>query len=103
MSAKNWTECPRCEQLAKEKKAGLEARAKTAYGKMPQEKYERLLRAFRRPIKLENSLREDYEWEFHEGEFSINYRASCSDCGFSFQHVHKEMVPSLDHEGSKKT
>lgn len=102
MSAKNWTECPRCKAMAQAKKARLERLTETAYGKMPQEKYQRLLRAVKRPIKLEDTLREYYEWGFDEGVFSINYHVSCTGCGFAFQHIHQQRVPDLDPEGFKK-
>ena len=39
-----------------------------------------------------NNLREDYDIGFENGEFSVHYKGSCTECGFRFEFKHKEQV-----------
>lgn len=63
MSAKKWSECPRCRKAAEP--AQVE----------------------------EDTLREDYEIGVDlRGEFEVRYRCCCGKCGFEFKFRHDEQV-----------
>jgi hypothetical protein len=103
MSADNWTECPNCRKKAEaEKLERIEAVAK-GYGKVKREKYDQLVAKAAESIKLEQTLREDYELgvlrgkDFsckrpHECVFYIIYSCSCSHCSFEFKHRYEQEV-----------
>ena len=94
MSADNWAICPRCKA---KKDVEAETRVKAAqdaYGKVSAEKYTQLLDAAKAPVAYGNSLREDYRLGIDEdGDFTVSYRGSCRDCGFSHEFKHEEQVP----------
>lgn len=90
MSADRWSICPACKKKAEADKAAAHRKVADTYGKITPEEYQRMFRQADAPIKLEETLREDYEIGTHgdgDSEFKIDYRCSC-DCGFSFSYKH---------------
>lgn len=89
MSADNWEECPKC----KKKKEALERKLEVEYGIIPKKEYEDL-QAEVISLKSEPkfSLREDWEIGIYDGEFEVDYGASCDKCGFKFRFKHNETI-----------
>lgn len=74
MSADNWRECPCCNKKQLNEKEKAKIKADSCYGKVSQEEYLKLLEIANKPIKLENSLREDYSlYVSLDGEFRVSY------------------------------
>jgi len=79
--------------MAESKAEDLSKKARAGYGKLTPEAYEALLLESREPIKLDESLREDYEFYLaDDGCFTAGYRAECVTCGFAFEFKHEEQV-----------
>jgi hypothetical protein len=99
MSANNWTQCPRCYAVNKEKAQEKDKLASEAYGKVSPEVFDELreeARAFRKRIAEDDNfcstMREDWGIGIQDMEFSVAYSCSCKVCGFSFMYNHKEKV-----------
>ena len=93
MSADNWSICPRCNKKAKQEKADQKAKTHEGYGKVPAEEYESMLVVSRQPIKIDETLREDFEFFISpDGLFSASYRASCDRCGFKHKFNHTRQI-----------
>lgn len=92
MSADNWTICPKCKKLVEEKQRKLEEKVVKSYGQIPAEEYMLLLEKSKQPLKIESSLREDYDIGIDEDDFSVNYRSGCRVCGFSFNYKYAQKV-----------
>lgn len=93
MSADNWRECPGCNKKQLVEKEKAKKKADSSYGKVSQEEYLKLLEIANKPIKLDNSLREDYSiYVDTDGEFRVSYSCYCEDCSFDFSYGHKEHV-----------
>ena len=95
MSADNWTTCPRCLAKAEVAKAKQRDNAAKAYGKLKPDEWIALQAEASNPVELNSSLREDYELGvLTDGEFYVNYRASCTNagCGFAFEYKHQQQV-----------
>jgi predicted AlkP superfamily phosphohydrolase/phosphomutase len=92
MSANNWTLCPQCEAKADKANKEFEQKVKDSYGKVSSEEYIELLNKLKQPKDKEETLREDYEIGTHHGVFEIDYRASCTVCGFTHKFSHSEKV-----------
>jgi hypothetical protein len=103
MSADNWTECPVCQKAAEVRKEREKKEAEEAYGKVGRSVYAKLVEQAEKPIKLEDTMREDYEHgvlrgdRFHkkrdkECVFYIHYSCECKTCGFSFKYDHEQEV-----------
>ena len=93
MGADNWGICPKCKNLNDENNRKRVLDVGKKYGKIPAEEYIKLAAEANKPIKLETTLREDYEIGTDlDGEFSVNYSCSCSVCGFKHQFKHTEVL-----------
>ena len=93
MSANNYVVCPACRAKAfKERERSVE-HAKAQYGKLSPEDFMNAMALAQKPIQLGSSLREDWEIGMDDdGEFGINYSASCSRCSFKFEFSHEEQA-----------
>ena len=94
MGADNWGKCPQCIKLHNEEvKADHEA-LMAAYGDIDAGEFARIMREL--DIKtnngvMSNTLRENYELHMSaDGVFTIDYRASCKTCGFSYKYNESE-------------
>ncbi len=85
MSADNWRTCPNCAKVAQAAKEKAKTKAEQSYGKVSADEYARLLSESQLPIKLEETLREDYEIGIDDtGEFFMSYGCGCSKCDWKF-------------------
>lgn len=83
MSADNWGFCPKCKKDFKESESN--------YGKVSEEEFLNSLN--KKPVKLEETLREDYRINVDaDGEFEVIYNCKCDCCGFTFYYSHKEQI-----------
>ncbi len=92
MSADNWIVCPKCREEAKAQKVSARKLADESYGKVSQEEYLQLKEnadAYSH-AKIEETLRENYEFSLFDGFLDMNYDALCNVCGFEF-HYHKRI------------
>lgn len=96
MSAKNWNKCPKCEMRATGKLAEMQKSAADAYGKVDLNKYIEMLREADSPIKIGETLREDYELGIDGTAFMVSYRASCDKCGFEFKYKTSVAIQELN-------
>jgi hypothetical protein len=90
MSAKNWTTCPQCSQLASQEREKARGLAAAAYGNVSREEYAELQKAAEREPVLRDTLREDWSIGVGtDGKFSVRYLCKCEECGFThgFRHV----------------
>lgn len=86
MSAKNYTDCPRCRDRTKALKEERFREASASYGKVSQLEFEELIQTARDTKAQPGTLAEYYEWEFSKsGKWRFLYSCSCP-CGFQFQH-----------------
>ena len=94
MSAYNWTKCPRCADKGPKAKSNALEYAESRYGKIPAEDYVGLLTAAKAmPDDVaEDTLREYYGIGVYEGQFEIDYKCSCTRCGFTFRHSFKQKL-----------
>lgn len=94
MSADNWTTCPRCTINRDAEVAKAKAKADAKYGKVPAQEFMELLvqAESAKNTDLPRTMREDYDIGIEGGEFEINFRASCSTCGFRYEYKHAEQV-----------
>ena len=96
MGADNWAACPKCK--FKKENAVIEARLQVekSYGKVTSDKFLSLINDIsnKENEEQEKTLREDYEIGMDEyGSFSINYRASCSECQFKYNYDYTVSIP----------
>lgn len=83
--------CPRCRKRAEDAKHAEHLAAAEAYGKVPADEYERLRQAAAVPIVLDQTLRENWDIGLSdEGEFAVDYAASCTECGWNFTYEHQQ-------------
>lgn len=93
MSADNWRECPKCNKKLLLSKEAEQKKADDSYGKVTRGEYLDLVALAKKPIKLEQTLREDYHIFVNlEGEFIVSYECHCQDCGFSFSYSDRKTV-----------
>lgn len=92
MSADNWAMCPKCKELADHKLEVLEDKVSKAYGQVSSEEYLALVKKIEQPIKLEQTLREDYEIGILDEEFYVRYAGACTVCGFRYEYKHDEKL-----------
>lgn len=81
MSSDRYSECPRCRHVAEEKKRLLQGKAAEAYGVLPYPDFEALRLESEKPLYLEPTFRED--WEFYgieDGVLHAQYGGSCTHC-----------------------
>lgn len=92
MSADSWTTCPACEEAGRNdvsKYARAKKELDELYGKIPADDYaERLRRLSSLPTREEEeeTLREDFQIGIFNGEFTVEYGAHCTVCGWSFEY-----------------
>ena len=90
MSADNWTVCPRCQKAEEARRELRRKQVEDSYGQVPAAEYlaavERLTLEEQDGIK--ETLREDYDVGIDDGVFSVDYRASCSECKYEFSYVY---------------
>ena len=99
MGADNWAICPVCRVAAIKAREKLYARADSAYGKKSQDEYVVLRAEAEKPVKLEQTLREDYGLGVGiDGRFGVSYRAHCTACQFAFEYKHEEVARNIPDE-----
>jgi len=91
VSADNWTVCPKCKQSALEAKSKAQQTADESYGKVTPAEWLALKAKADIDPAIEDTLREDYGLGIRDGEFHVNYCASCQ-CGFSFKYKYTKPV-----------
>lgn len=87
MSADNWGQCPKCTKIQDKETKQKEEQVKEAYGNVSAETYLNLLAALKAEEETPDtrSMREDWDLGVYEdGEFCLDYRASCVQCGFKY-------------------
>lgn len=92
MSADNWAICPKCQKVEDDKHAKIVEKAETSYGKIPVDEYLNLLEKSRQPVKLDFTLREDYEIGIQDNEFYVKYKSNCKVCGFSYEYKYDKRI-----------
>lgn len=93
MSADNWTFCPRCLKQEEASKNKLKLQAESEYGKLPKAEYLELLKESEEPIKIKETLREDYQFfTSPDGYFTAKYSCRCDKCGFKHTFKHEELL-----------
>jgi len=91
MSADNWQICPKCIKNRQEEIQRAEehkkSRLDTAYGTLSREEFSKLQTSLQnqpQAAPLKETFREDWDIGMQEdGSLLINYRGSCSSCGFA--------------------
>lgn len=85
MSADNYRVCPRCEeQLLLEREKEIQ-KAKDSYGKVPQEEFIKKSKQLDIPLRIDPTLREDWEVYGEGYNTDIRYSCSCSKCGLKHE------------------
>lgn len=96
MSASNYSDCPKCLELFKDRKKKLREEAGRAYGKVSAKEYQNLMDLAEEEGFEEGTLREDYSQGIHGVDlkpvYDVSYHAECSRCHFIFKYEHKEKV-----------
>lgn len=90
MSADNWAKCPQCKRDHEAAEASHAKALLEAYGKVSRDEYIRLLEQSKAPVKLEPTLREDYEIGIYRDELFIDYTGQCKVCGFQLHFKHTQ-------------
>lgn len=88
MSANEYVVCPRCVKEVTAEREKAIAKAQAQYGKVSAEEYRRLIGvAEAMPDKPKHpTLAEYYEFSIDAEEFSVNFRAHCTACGFTHEY-----------------
>lgn len=92
MSADNWTKCPKCVASHEAERVKNIDKVNKSYGKVSAEEYRRAFDAANVENSDPDSLREDCEIGVHENYFEVDYRCSCSVCGFSFKFKEEKKI-----------
>ena len=93
MGADNWSMCPKCKKMTLDKHYEQLDKIRKKYGEMSFDEYEKAIFAANVPIKLDETLREDYEFCMDdEGFFDAKFLARCDRCGFKFNFRHSEQI-----------
>ena len=88
MSARNYTNCPRCRKRAAKRKDELCKLAASQYGQVSSEEYLKTLQEAHNTKAPEGTLGEYYEHDFMvNNSFVCRYSVYCSACGFEFEHT----------------
>lgn len=99
MGADNWAICPVCRITAIKARQKLYAKVSAAYGKKSQAEYAVLLAEAEKPIKLEQTMREDYGLGVGiDGMFGVSYKAHCTACQFAFGYKHEQVAQKITDE-----
>jgi len=100
MRVSNWTECPKCKQIAEAEGAKREMDdEEVQISRKPNKHRGSCLEDFLaeegsleeksdEPVESNETLRETYEIGIFEGVFETVYQARCTECGFSFEFNH---------------
>lgn len=90
MSADNWSVCPRCYAKLKRITTLRKREVIAAYGKVSEEEYNKLRLKSKKPLQLEDTLREDFEQGVDKlGEYFVDYSCSCTTCDYSYKYSYK--------------
>lgn len=101
MSAKHWDFCPQCDKSERERHAKLEEALKKSYGKISMEEYEKRKAELAQPLKVGDTLREDYQIGIGANfVFYVLYQCECQECGFRFEYKHEQKVPLTGKDSS---
>lgn len=93
MSADRWSICPQCKVELEAQKEYAKDLAERSYGLVSAEEYEQLRGEAAKPLVLEATVRQDYEFYLREtGEFYAGFQARCNTCDFSFAFKHEEQL-----------
>lgn len=93
MGANNWRICPQCKKNAETARNTAITTAGAEYGKVDAAEYVRIVNEASKPIVMEETLREDYQIRTStDGVFSVEYRASCDECGMVFDFDREETL-----------
>ncbi len=92
MSADNWAICPKCQKIEDDKHEKLVQKVEASYGKVPVDEYLSLLEKSRQLVKMDFTLREDYELGIQDDEFYVRYSSSCKVCGFKYDYKYDAPV-----------
>jgi len=93
MSASDWSKCPRCVKAAADVARERKSRLQSSYGKVDPEEYLRMAAEIEKPIKVHETLREDYEQGVDlDGVYYVVYRASCTQCDYEFTYKHEKQT-----------
>lgn len=93
MSADNWTTCPKCKTKNDKANTKRLSDAEKKYGVIPSDEYRVLIKEAEKPVKLDDTLREDYDINTdHDGLFYVNYSCRCDACGFKHKFRHSEQL-----------
>lgn len=93
MSADNWTLCPRCLKTCSEEWEKYLAETRASYGKVPASDYIEAIAKAEKPLRLEDTFREDYEIGItKDGKFIVSYGGSCERCGFKHEFKHEKQL-----------
>ena len=95
MSADNWGVCPRCEKRRHADIESMRLKVADSYGKVPVAEFDDLREQHTamRAAHPKPTLREDYEIGIDEGGgFYAIYKGRCSDCDFSHEFRHEEVL-----------
>lgn len=89
MSADNWTFCPKCKSSEIRKVKELRRDLEESYGKVSFEEYKQKLAVVEAAEEnledfAEDTLREDYSQGIRDGVYSLEYRARCTKCDFTY-------------------
>ena len=99
MGADNWRTCPQCEKLSKDTRNAKIEKANKQYGKISVDEFRAAIAEAERPVKIEESLREDYEQGIDDHvTYCVSFRASCSACGFKFHFSHEASTQPQEGE-----
>jgi len=102
MAARNWGLCPKCTADALRLHEANVKKIDEVYGKISQEDYLKLVKQAENPVKIEETLREDYDIGVEQdGKFSILYRCSCEKCGFKHSFKYEEILAGQKNFGVK--
>lgn len=96
MSADNWAVCPKCNAGKLQKLHKMTQEVANSYGKVDANTYqEKLLKLSKLSSEKdqEYTLREDYEIGVRGNKFSVDYIASCDECGFELPFKFEQDLP----------
>ena len=94
MSARNWRECPKCQQVRDNDRIARIDKINETYGVVPPNEFAAAWLGVVAEVAPapEDTLSEDYQIGIRNGVFQIEYRAFCTRCGFSFSYDYADRV-----------
>ena len=103
MSASNWDQCPRCEEILEREWAARVARFESCYGQVPSEIYMAEATEIGRGMpELIATFREDYEFYMlaEDGVVKIvaTYSGHCEECGLDLRFKDKHILFRLNQK-----